>query len=300
MWPARFVTRPAAPLLANPRARRLALTVLLGLLAGLAVGNLYWAIAQWTQADAGAYWNAALRLRAGEPLYPPGVDLEASDVYRYAPWFAWLAVPFTYLPVHIAGAIWSAVLVAASTIAVVPLARRGAWVQVLFFWPILIGISATGNVQALLIAWLVWGVERRSGPLWIALAASLKVVPLALVLVYAGRRQWLRAGATLLITAVLVAPALFYDLRTYPASAGYAGMLITWPVVYILVLAGAALISLRFASSRYGWLAASTTAALALPRFFTYDVTLLMVGVPWSSARPRRSARSDRESGMVR
>jgi len=266
------------------------MVVLLGILAGLAFGDLYWAVVKWTQADAGAYWNAALRLRAGEPLYPSGVNLEASDVYRYAPWFAWLAVPFTYLPVQVAGAIWSCILVLASTVAVVPLARRGAWVQVLFFWPILIGISANGNVQALLIAWLVWGVERRSGPLWIALAASLKLVPLALILVYVGRREWLRAGVTLVVTAVLVAPVLLYDLSSYPASAGYAGMLITWPVLYVVAVAAAALISLRLAGSRYGWLAASTTAALALPRFFTYDVTLLMTGIPWARGTERSDA----------
>ena len=37
-------------------------------------------------------------------------NVEASDVYRYAPWFAWLTVPFTYLPIWLAGAIWSLML----------------------------------------------------------------------------------------------------------------------------------------------------------------------------------------------
>lgn len=77
-----------------------------------------------------------------------------------------------------------------SVAAVVPMARRRAWLQVMFFFPILIGISAVGNAQALMVAWLVWGAERRSGPLWIALAASLKAVPILFAIVYIGRRQW--------------------------------------------------------------------------------------------------------------
>src|SRR4029079_944327 len=111
-------------------------------------------------------------------------------IYRYAPWLAWLAVPWTYLPPPVAGALWSAVLLAASGLALVPLVRAGAWVLVAFFAPILVGISAVGNIQPLIVAALVWGVERRSGPVWVALAASLKVFPLLLALVYAGRRQW--------------------------------------------------------------------------------------------------------------
>ena len=117
---------------------------------------------------------------------------------------------------------WSAVLLAASVAAVVPLARRGAWVAVAFFAPILIGISAGGNVHALLIASLVWTVERRSGPVWIGVAASLKLFPILFALTYLGRRQWWRAGATVAITAVLLAPYLLYDLTNYVTTAGGA------------------------------------------------------------------------------
>ena len=177
----------------STRQVRLAKTVVAGLVIGLGVANLWFSVTGWTLSDASAYWEAAHRLREGGELYPAVANVEASNVYRYAPWFAWLAMPFTYLPVQIAGALWSLVLVAASTAAVIPMARRGALLQVAFFFPILIGISAVGNAQALMVAWLVWGVERRSGPVWVALAASLKAVPLLLALVYLGRREWLRA-----------------------------------------------------------------------------------------------------------
>ena len=288
----------------SARQQRLAKVVVLGLLLGLAVGNLYWSIAQWTLSDAGAYWNAAMRLREGQELYPPISNVEASDVYRYAPWFAWLTVPFTYLPQAVAGALWSAILVAASFAAVLPLVRRGAWVQVAFFFPILIGISAVGNVHALMVAWLVWGVERRSGPLWIALAASLKAVPILLALVYVGRREWLRATLAVAATVALVAPALLYDLDNYVTSSGEAGMLTAIPVLFAAVVLGIVGLTLRLAKTRYAWVAAAAGVVLATPRFFVYDVTYLLIGVqrvdggaqwPKSAIASARSAQQNLE-----
>src|SRR5215211_1389403 len=145
-------------------AIRLARVVTTAMVIGLGISFLYWAAVQWKMPDAGAYWQAALRLRAGEQLYPAFTNVEASEVYRYAPWFAWLTIPFTFLPIQVAGFIWSVILVAASTVAVWPLVRKRRWLVVAFFWPILIGISANGNVHALMLAPLVLGLERRSGP----------------------------------------------------------------------------------------------------------------------------------------
>ncbi len=249
-----------------------------GLIIGLGVANLYWSVAQWTLSDAGAYWQAAHRLREGAELYPMVANVEASDVYRYAPWFAWLAVPFTFLPLQVAGALWSVILVLASVAAVVPLAQRRAWLQVAFFFPILIGISAVGNAHALMVAWLVWGVERRTGPLWIALAASLKAVPILLALVYLGRRQWWRVAATLALTALLVAPALLYDLSGYVTSTGQAGMLAELPLLYGAVVAAACVAAVVMAAGRMGWLSGALAVVLATPRFFVYDVTYFLVG----------------------
>ena len=201
------------PVVLPARFVRPARVIALAVIVGVGISELWFAVSQWTMTDSAAYWNAAMRLREGAPLYPVIGNVEASDVYRYAPWFAWLTVPFTYLPIWLAGAIWSFILVAASVAAVIPLARRGAWMQVAFFFPILIGISAFGNVQALLIASLVWTVDRWSGPAWIGLAASLKIFPILFVLTYLGRGQWLRALVAVAVAAILWAPALLYDLR---------------------------------------------------------------------------------------
>jgi hypothetical protein len=267
---------------------RLARTVALAVILAIGIVNLYWAVAGWTLSDAAAYWNAAMRLRDGGQLYPVLANVDASDVYRYAPWFAWAAIPVTYLPMQVAGALWSLVLLAASGWALLPLVRARAWLLLALFAPILVGISAVGNVQALIVAALVHGLERRSGPLWIALAASLKLTPLAFALVYAGRREWTRFVAACALTGLLWAPALLYDLRGYATEAGQAASLFAVPVLYVGVVAIAIGVTLALARARLGWLAASTTVVLALPRLFVYDVSFLMASLPVGSGRAQQ------------
>jgi hypothetical protein len=275
-----------------PPFERLARTVALAVIIAIGIFNLYIAVTNWTLSDAGAYWQAGLRLREGGPLYPPLGSAEGSDIYRYAPWFAWLAVPWTFLPEVLAAVLWSMVLLGASALAIWPLVRLRAWILVAFFGPILVGISAVGNVQPLIVAALVLGVERRSGPLWIALAASLKIFPILLALVYAGRRQWWAFAATVAITALLWLPAvLFYDLSAYPVSAGQAGALIAFPVIYFAVVGIAMGSAFALALTRWGWLTGATAVVVSLPRLFVYDVTYLMVGVePALERDPPRNA----------
>jgi hypothetical protein len=262
----------------RPSGMRLARTVALAVIIGIGLFNIFQAIVGWTLSDAEAYWNAAMRLRTGGALYPALASVDASDVYRYAPWFAWLAVPFTFLPVQAAGALWSVILLAGCAVALAPLVQARAWILVALFAPILIGISAVGNVHPLLIAGLMWGVERRSGPAWVAVAASLKIFPLLLALVYAGRREWLRFGLSLLLAAVLWAPALLYDLSSYAVEPGQAASLYSIPPVYFALVGLGIGLTLALATTRWRWLAAATTVALSLPRLFVYDVTYLMLG----------------------
>jgi len=268
---------------------RLARTVALAVIIAIGIFNVYQAVIGWTLSDAAAYWQAGLRLRAGEELYPAVASVDASDVYRYAPWFAWLAVPWTFLPVQLAGVLWSIVLLGASALALVPLARARAWVLVALFAPILVGISAVGNVHPLLVAALSLGVERRSGPAWIALSASLKIFPIIFAVVYAGRREWWRFGAAVALTAALWAPALLYDLAGYATDPGRAALLAGAPILYAVVVASAVGAVLAAARTRWSWLTASVAVCLALPRFFVYDLTYLMVGTA-PSHRPTQAS----------
>jgi hypothetical protein len=287
--------------MSGPRRRprvRIARTVAMAVIIGIGIFNIYQAVVGWTLSDASAYWNAALRLRAGEALYPPALIAEASEVYRYSPWFAWAAVPFTFLPAQLAGALWSLILLAASAVALIPLVRTRAWLPVALFAPILVGISAVGNVQPLIVAALVHGVERRGGPLAIAAAASLKVFPLLLALVYAGRQQWLRFGTAVVLTALSWAPAMLYDLSNYPSQAGRAVSLFSVPVLYFVVGGLAIGATLALARTRWAWLTAAVTVTLTLPRLFVYDATMLMVGaVP--RAEPARTAFGARSGGFI-
>lgn len=262
---------------------RLARTVALAVIIAIGIFNVYQAVIGWTLSDAAAYWQAGLRLRAGEELYPALASVDASDVYRYAPWFAWLAVPWTFLPIQLAGTLWSIVLLGASALALLPLIRAKAWLLVSLFAPILIGISAVGNVHPLLVAALSLGVERRSGPLWIALSASLKIFPILFAVVYAGRRQWWRFGAALALTTALWVPALLYDLGNYATDPGRAAILAQAPVLYGVVALVGVLATFLVAGTRWAWLTAGVAVCLALPRFFVYDITYLMVGVQHGS-----------------
>jgi hypothetical protein len=270
--------RATTPIRRRPLWWRLARIVALATIIGIGFNHIWWSVADWHLKDMNAYWDAGLRLRAGEPLFPPVSDVLASEVYRYSPWFAWLWAPLTVLPRAAVNVIWSAVLLAATAVAVWPLVERRAWVAVAFFLPVLVGISAGGNVHAMLIAALVLGVDRRTGPLWIAIAASLKLFPILFALTYLGRRQWWKAAFAVGLSALLLAPYLLYDLTNYVTSAGGAVLLLDWPIVYVAAVVAATAAALALASTRYAWLASSVAVVLALPRSFLYDVTWIMVG----------------------
>jgi hypothetical protein len=84
---------------------------------------------------------------------------------------------------------------------------------------------------------------------------------------------------TLAMTALLVAPMFLHDLSDYPFSAGAASGLIATPLLYAAVLGTAIVISLRLATTNVAWLASATAVALAVPRFFVYDISFVMPAV---------------------
>ena len=86
----------------------------------------------------------------------------------------------------------------------------------------------------------------------------------------------------------MVAPTLLFDLSHYPTDADAAAIIIGMPVVYAVVVAAGILVSTRLARGPLGWLASSTTVALAAPRFFVYDVTFMMPALPAGRTEPHR------------
>lgn len=275
----------------RPRPIWAALAVLVAVLVSIvAWTELNHAAALSTGADMDAYWEAAERLRAGEPLYRSGIETD-SDLYRYAPWFAFAWVPLTYLPKDAVLVGWMVLCLGAAVLAVAPLLREGpaGWAALAFLLPFQLEGAAFGNVQPLLVLALLWGVPRRTGPLWVAIGASLKVVPIVLVLVYAGRGEWRRALLTLGLTALLVAPMLLFDLSGYSTAigAGQQSLLTVSPVLFGAVVIAALVGVYAAAGTRYAWLIGALAMMLALPRFLLYEISFSVVGL----ARGRRTGR---------
>lgn len=270
---------------------------------GYGIGNVVWSATAWEIPDIGAYWNAALRLREGGVLYPPVTDVNASEVYRYAPWFAFAWIPLTVLPRSLVDALWSVALLGASAAVVLPtlaLRSRAAIAFAFLIGSFLVLIASRGNVQPLMVAALAFGVERRSGPLWIALCASLKATPIIFVVVYVVRGEWMRAAVTLAVTAVLVLPMALFGIGDYTTDPGSsASLYVLSPVLFVMV-GGASVLAAAYVAWRHpawGWLAASVAVILCLPRYFPYELTFLFVGlVPAVDAWKRRPPAVDRDT----
>ena len=274
------MTRPSSLPSSVPSWIFFTVATLLFALMGYALST--YALSREVGADVAAYWEAAERIRAGEPLYVAGAA-NASDLYRYAPWFAYVWVPLTFLPREAVTVGWVGLMIAASFLSTAPLVRHGLAGIAAFslFAPIQLQAAVFGNVQPLLVLMLLWGVERRSGPVWIAVGASLKAVPLVLAVVYAGRGEWGRAGLALLLTAVLVGPALLFDLSGYSTAAGPGQISLTAVATQLYLAVAITLVGVTFARAkgRFAWLVGAGAMMAALPRLLTYEIGFLLVGL---------------------
>lgn len=244
----------------------------------------------WHLTDLKAYLAAAELLASGGNPYD--VELWERGLpyhYHYSPWFAALFVPLTALPVEALRIGWSVVLILASGAALTPLALRHGWsafplVALMAF--LLTNLVAEGNVQPILVAGLVWSLERAAGPVAIGVAASLKITPILLALVYVARGQWVRAALAAGISALLVAPTLLFELPPTATATGGTGLFTSAPIVWALLLAAALGATWWLARSRFAWLAAGAATIVALPRLLIFDVTNLLVAFPREQAGP--------------
>ena len=278
-------------LLPIPRSASTAGRLIVNLLcAALVVVGLLTASANWHLTDLKAYLAAAdLLASGGNPfdveLWERGLPFH----YHYSPWFAAIFVPMLGLPIEAVRAGWSVTLIFASAAALVPLVRSyglSAFPVVALMVFLLANLVAEGNVQPLLLAALVWSLERRAGPVAIGVAASLKITPILLALVYVGRGQWARAILAGAVAAVFVAPTLLFELPETAVATGGTGLFTSAPLIWGLSVVAALGATIALARSRFGWLAASTATVLALPRLLIFDATNLVASVP-AGRRPR-------------
>ncbi len=268
--------------------RTLAMAILLGYL-GYTLAS--WFLA-WDPADGGAYYDAAARLTHGLPLYP-AVNPEAHEVFRYAPWFAAAWIPLTALPRGVALHLWSLAMLACSLAAVWPLVRHPTWARVALAALVGQTLAETamfGNAHPLVVALLVWTVGQRSFPAWVGVAASIKLVPIALALVWAGRRQWPPAATAVATTALLFAPMLLFDLRNYVTDPGggllslYSISPVLWTVVALAALGATLWLAVR--GSRYAWVAAALLMFLGPPRVVLSYLAFLVVACELARREP--------------
>jgi hypothetical protein len=247
-----------------------------------------WLIAnQWGFEDVDAYWDAATRLKTGQPLYPVGIDPDNYRVFRYAPWFAWLWVPLTSLPQTLVEWVWGAILAAATIAILYALLRLRSAASValaLILAPWLLSLVQVGNIQPLVVAALGFGMSRRSAPLWIGVTASLKAVPILWVIVLLARRQWLAIGAALVVAAVLAASFLFYDLHGYVTDPGRSAFSLYYyisPQAWVVgaVVSTAVALYLAWIRSDWVWPAAAVAVMLVAPRSHVTYATYLAVGL---------------------
>ena len=256
-----------APLV-NRLLRILAIAILLGY---LAYALPSWFLV-WNPTDGGAYYDAAVRLTRGLPLYP-AFDPEAHEVYRYAPWFAAAWIPLTAFPRDLVLHVWSLAMLGCSGLAVWPLIRRPTWARVALAALIGQTLAETamfGNVHPLVVAGLVWTARRRAFPAWVGVAASIKLVPLGFALVWAGRREWTKAAIPAAVAGLLFAPMLFFDLQNYVRDPGsglqslYSISPVLWAGVALAVLCATIWLAMR--RSPYAWVAAAVLMFLGPPR----------------------------------
>jgi hypothetical protein len=216
----------------------------------IALGWLAYVMASWflvwNPVDAGAYLDAAERLRDGHPLYQ-AASPEAHEVYRYAPWFAYFWVPLVDLPRDVVAHVWSLTMLACGVYACAPLFRHGSPAGITLGALCLAFLAETamfGNAHPLVVALLVFGLRRDSAPVWVGVAASLKLVPILFVLPWLLRGEWRRPLAAIATTALLCSHMLLFDLGGYVATPG-SGLLSVYAVSPALwvVLTGATFVA---------------------------------------------------------
>lgn len=250
------------------------------------------------QPDADAYWHAALRLREGQALYG-GPRGDETEIYRYAPWFAFAWVPLTYLGQDAAYVVWRGILLAATLLAIWPLLRRpspASMTLAVLIGGLLVSNLPAANATPLIVGALVAGVRSRAGPLLLGMAGSLKLFPLVLVAGYLAERRWLAVIVATGVTGVLWLSVLAFDLPLYlqmGSATFYVGgisLFAVSPLVWLPVAVAAAAIVLRLArsGSRWTWLAAGAAIPLAVPRVWLPDAAYVLIGLVVLPALVRR------------
>ena len=245
--------------------------------------------------DADAYWLAAQRIRDGHELYS-GPTGDETEIYRYAPWFAYAWVPLTYLGREGAFLAWRAILLLGTLAAVWPLLRRpnpAAVTLAILLGGLLITNLPAANVTPLVVGSLAIGLRTRAGPVILGVAGSLKLFPLIFVAGYLAERRWLEA-----LTATVIGLALWLHVLAFTFVGDYAqvarasffvggvSLYSVSPIIWAAVAGSIGLALLRMIRERSGWtwLTSAIAIPLAVPRVWLPDAAYILAGIGASRA----------------
>jgi hypothetical protein len=238
-------------------------------------------------ADALAYYEAAARLNAGQPLYPAGIDPSSNHIYLYPPLLAVLLRPLALLPFGVFALIWELVVVVTFVMLLRRLGvrRQSTWIAVGLLG-IPIGWALT-VAQAHIPMTLLMAIGQ---PWSIAVAANIKLFPALIALWWLGRRDWESFVAFLTWSALLAVAQLLLEgpgTLAFFNSVGFAqlgevrniSVFVISPLAWIGLLMVGGLLVLLTARTRWGWAVAVTVATLAPPRLLIYMLTSLLAGI---------------------
>lgn len=267
-------------------ASRVAFLSIVTLLTLLLLMRLGQAFTNWDGADFEVYRRAAHSwVSTGNPYAFAGTS--GLETYRYAPWFAALWIPLGSLPRDPLLVAWVLVLLGMTGAIMLHLLHEHgeqALPLALLAGCLFVSTTAGGNVQPLMVGMLYFGLHRRSGPVWVGVAASLKIVPILYVIPWLMRGEWRKVIVAVGIMAALWAPALLFSMPTAISDPGVAEY--PSPLLWVLLASSALAAAAVLGRTRFAWLAAGAAALLAVPRLLPLDFTIIL-----AAARLRRGAK---------
>jgi hypothetical protein len=258
--------------------------------------------------DTSAYYHAAERLNAGEPLYPPGEGpLTTPQYYVYPPLLAIALRPFALLPFPVFAVLWEAGTIAVFYLFVrrVGFNRRTA-IALGLLGSQIGDVLTAGQAQAH-VTWLM-----ALGQPWsVALAGQLKIFPALVAVYWIGRGDYRKLlhfiswSVALVVLQLVLAPAATMDFTTVlpldnvGTFTNLSPYQFSRPLWFFLVFAFL-VVSLLLARTRFGWAAAASYATLATPQLFGYH--LLSLGAALRAPDPQApdTPPPDAAAAMVR
>ena len=280
---ARVLTAESVPL--SPSGRRLLRYVVIVIaLFGLAIGLQAMVLHLTTDpfADTRLYYDAGTRLNEGQPLYIPSTT-EGIGPYVNPPLLAILFRPLALLPFPVAAAIWQVVITGAFVLTVRRIGLREPVLIAIgcLALPILWALSV-GQAELVVMLMLTLG-----SPATVAIAGSLKLMPVLVAVYWIGRRELrplLRLGAWLLALGlfqlVLEPAATLAYIRLEWLNGAFAFRNISpfaiHPALWVATVVVLVVLSLRYAPTRYGWPFAVALSVFAYPRLLVYQLLTLL------------------------